>query len=227
MDITFLGHACFSFQIAHKNLLLDPYIRSNPLAKHINITDIKTDCILLTHGHYDHVEDVVPIYEKNNAPVIVSNFEVTAWYKKKGYTHVHPMSCGGTFKLEDIRVKMFPAAHSSSMPDGSCGGNAASFLLSAEGKNIYLAGDTGLHQDMQLVGDMYTVDIAILPIGGNFTMDIDDALIATKFLGAKKTIAMHYDTFDLIAIDKDYVQKKIQQSQQKYLFMDIGATITV
>ncbi len=227
MNITFLGHACFSFKIGNKNFLLDPYIRSNPLAKHIDINTIKADYILITHGHYDHVEDVEPIYNNNNASIIVANFEVSAWFKKKGCIRVHPMSCGGTFSADGVKVKMLPAVHSSSMPDGSYGGNATSLLLSAEDKNIYLAGDTGLHQDMKLAGDLYNIDIAILPIGGNFTMDIEESFSASNFLQAKKTIAMHYDTFEAIVIDKTHVKKRIEAQKQNYIFMDIGETITV
>ena len=217
MKIKYLGHSCFLFQINGIEVIIDPFISPNNLADQINIDDLSPKYILLSHGHEDHVADALELATKNNA-TIISNFEVTQWFHKKGVEHFHPMNHGGSWEFEFGKVTMVNAVHSSSMPDGSYGGNPAGFVIEAENKTFYYAGDTALNMDMQLLGKLYSFDLAFLPIGDNFTMSAKDAVMASDFINCNKIVGMHFDTFGYIKID---------HGQSIALFKNAGKELTI
>ncbi|UOG73786.1 metal-dependent hydrolase [Hymenobacter tibetensis] len=226
MQLTYYGHSCFLLETGSSKVLFDPFISPNPLAKDVDINQIDAQFILLSHGHADHVADVEAIGKRTEAEV-VGMAEVVGWFGQKGLKANYAMNIGGTVTLPFGKVKMVAAAHSSSMPDGSYGGIAAGFIIEAEGKTFYYAGDTALTYDMKLIGERYKLDFALLPIGDNFTMGIDDALVAADWTGASKIIGMHYDTFPPIAIDKAEAKQKTTQAGKELLLLEIGETITL
>ena len=200
MLVTYFGHACFLVEVEGRKLLFDPFISENPLARNIDVKSIRADYILVSHGHWDHISDVVSIARQSDA-IVISNFEISQWLNKQGLTKTHPMNTGGHWIFDFGKVKCVHAIHSSSLPDGSYGGNPMGFLIESPKENFYYAGDTALHYDMKLIGDFKRMNFAILPIGNNFTMGIDNAVIASDFIRCDKIVGMHYDTFDTIVID--------------------------
>jgi L-ascorbate metabolism protein UlaG (beta-lactamase superfamily) len=200
MKFTYYGQSCFAIEVAGKKLLFDPFISGNPLAQHIDINTIEADYILASHGHGDHVADLVPIAKRTGATVI-GMYEVVEWAMKQGVEKGHHMNFG-PYRFDFGTVRMVPAAHSSCMPDGSNGGVAGGFVVTTEAGNFYFAGDTCLMLDMQLIPKYYAqLHFSVLPVGGNFTMDAQDALIAADFIGCDKIIGVHFDTFEPIKID--------------------------
>jgi L-ascorbate metabolism protein UlaG (beta-lactamase superfamily) len=198
VKLTWYGHAALGLNVGGYNLLVDPYLSDNPSAS-ATPEQMKPDYILISHGHGDHVGDAVQIAQRSGATVI-SNFEIAGWFEKKGIK-VHPQHLGGGFQYPFGYLKLTLALHGSGLPDGSYGGNPAGFLLTTnDGKKIYLACDTGLFGDMRLIGEE-GIDLAVLPIGDNFTMGPKDALRAVKFIQPKHVIPVHYNTWDLIQQD--------------------------
>ncbi len=224
MNIRFLGHSCFMVEIKGKSLLFDPFISGNPLAKHIDIYSLKPDFILITHGHADHIADCIPIANNSDA-IVVSNFEIINWLEKKGLKNTHAMNIGGKYKFEYGYVKYFNATHSSSMPDGTYGGNPGGFIIESEEGNFYFAGDTGLFSDMKLIGEYLSIDFAMLPIGNNFTMGIDNAIIATSMIHCDKVIGMHYNTFPAITIDTNAALEKFSRAGKELILLSVGETL--
>jgi len=222
MNITYLGHGCVQAQIQEKTLLFDPFITPNPLAADIDIESLEPDYILVTHGHEDHVADVEAIAKRTGATVI-SNFEIVSWYGEKGIKG-HPMNHGGTWNFDFGAVKMVNAVHSSILPDGSYGGNPAGFVIKTESGTFYFAGDTALHYDMKLIPEFFDLDFAVLPIGDNFTMGIDEALMAAQFVNTTTVIGMHFDTFPYIEINKETAINKFTSAGINLMLMDIGET---
>lgn len=200
MKTTYYGQSTIMIETGGKKLLFDPFITPNPAAKDIDIHSLKPDYILVSHGHGDHVADLVAIQKSSGAKVICIA-EIANWLGKQGI-EAHGMNIGGGFNFEFGRVKMVNAVHSSTLPDGAPGGNPAGFVLYAEGKKIYYAGDTALTYDMKLLADE-NLDWAFLPIGDNYTMGVDDAIKSTDFFNCKNVIGVHYDTFPVIVIDKE------------------------
>lgn len=225
MKYTYYGQSCFLLETASKKLLFDPFITPNPLAKHIDVKAIEADYVLISHGHGDHVADLVALAKQTNATVIAIP-EVIDWVKNQGIENVHPMNFG-KFAFDWGTVRMVVATHSSGLPDGSYGGNPAGFVIEADGKQIYFAGDTGLTVEMKILADLYNLDYAILPIGGNYTMDVDDALIATKYFDCNKVIGVHYNTFPVIEIDTKVALDKFAREQKTLLLPEIGETISL
>ncbi|SHG73221.1 metal-dependent hydrolase [Pedobacter caeni] len=223
MKYTYYGQSCFLLEAEGKKFLFDPFISPNTLAKNIDISSIEADYILVSHGHGDHVADLVTIAKQTNALVIAMP-EVTHWAETQGVTNLHPMNYG-PHKFEFGKLRMVWAAHSSSMPDGSYGGNPAGFVLETGGKTIYFAGDTSLTLEMKLLADLYNLDYAVLPIGGNYTMDVDDALISTKYFECNKVIGVHYNTFPVIEIDTKEAIAKFERENKLLLLPAIGETI--
>lgn len=226
MRITYYGHACFLAEINGKRILFDPFITPNELASKIDINSIQADYIFLSHGHGDHVADVEAIY-KNTKATLVSTFEVVSWFAEKGLENNHPMNHGGRKQFDFGAVKMVTAVHSSSLPDGSYGGNPAGFVFETEDKTFYFAGDTALTLDMKLIAEEFDVDFAILPIGDNFTMGIEDAVRAADFVGTDMFIGMHYDTFPYIRIEHDRVKAVAANAKKDVKLMQIGETLTL
>lgn len=223
MKITFYGHASLGIEVGGKHIIVDPYISANEKAKHIDIMQLKADYILITHAHGDHILDVEAI-ANNTGATIVSNAEITGHYEKKGF-NVHPMNHGGSWNFDFGKVKYVVAHHSSSFPDGSYGGNQGGFVIEGEHKNIYIAGDTAVTFDMKLIPMRTKLDLAILPIGSNFTMDVEDAIIAAEFLECDKILGYHYDTFGYIVIDHEDAVKKFYDKGKDLMLLEIGASI--
>ncbi|REJ80466.1 MAG: metal-dependent hydrolase [Bacteroidetes bacterium] len=226
MIITYYGHSCFQVSTNGKTLLFDPFIRPNPKASHIDFENIKADYILVSHGHEDHTADLVDLARQTNA-TIISSYEIHAWLQKKGIIKTHPMNTGGHWMFDFGKVKCVHAVHSSSLPDGTYAGNAMGFLIETPDIHFYYAGDTALHSDMKLIGEFRTIDFAFLPIGNNFTMGIDNAVIASNFIKCEKIIGMHYDTFDMIKIDQEDARKRFDNAGKELLLMNIGETTEI
>jgi L-ascorbate metabolism protein UlaG (beta-lactamase superfamily) len=226
MNITYYGHSCFSIEINGKHLLFDPSISPNHLAKHINIQNLKADYILVSHGHEDHVADVEAIAKRTGAKLIC-NWEIHNWFSKKGLENIHAMNTGGKIKLDFGSVKCVAAQHSSSMPDGAYGGNPMGFVVESTQGNFYYAGDTALTYDMKLIGEYRSIDFAFLPIGDNFTMGVDNAIIASDFINCSRIVGMHYDTYEYIKIDKNEAVSKFQRSGKDLKLMAIGESINM
>ena len=205
MKATFYGQSTIMIETAGKKLLFDPFISPNPAAKHIDIHSLKPDYILVSHGHGDHVADLIDIQKSSGAKVICIA-EIANWLGNHDI-EAHGMNIGGGYNFDFGRVKMVNAIHSSTMPDGAAGGNPAGFVISSGGKKVYFAGDTALTYDMKLLEDE-NLDWAILPIGDNYTMGVDDAIKATKFINCNNVIGVHYDTFPVIRIDKNETIEK-------------------
>lgn len=203
---TWFGHATQLLDVNGTQLLIDPFFSGNPAAP-ITADQAQADYILVSHGHGDHVGDAVAIAKRTGAQV-VANFEIANWFEGKGVSNVHAQHIGGGFNYPFGYLKLTQAMHGSALPDGSYGGNPAGFLLTAEGKKIYLACDTGLFGDMRLIGEE-GLDLAVLPIGDNYTMGPDDALRAVKLLQPKHVIPVHYDTWGLIAQDVQAWAKRV------------------
>ena len=223
MKITFYGHACIGIEVSGKHILVDPFITGNAKAAHIDVTTIKADYILITHAHFDHIQDVEVIANQNNA-MIVSNWEIANHFGNKGLKF-HPMNHGGSWDFDFGNVKYVNAVHSSSFPDGSYGGQPGGFVIEGEHKNIYIAGDTALTMDMKLIPMRTKLDLAILPIGNCFTMDIDDAIIASDFLDCDKILGCHFDTFGYIEINHDEAIKKFFDVGKDLMLLEIGQSI--
>ena len=224
MKFTYYGHACFSVEAGDKTLLFDPFITPNPLAKKIDVAKVPADFILVSHGHGDHLADVVEISKRTGAKVIAP-FEVGTWFEGKGVKNVQAMNHGGGAKTDFGRVKLTSAIHSSSMPDGSYGGNPCGFVIESSGGNFYYSGDTALTLDMKLIGEVTDLSFAVFPIGDFFTMGIDDALRAAELVGVSKFVGVHYDTFPPIEIDKAAASDAARTANKQLFLPAIGETI--
>jgi L-ascorbate metabolism protein UlaG (beta-lactamase superfamily) len=209
--VRWLGHAALLIESDGKNVLIDPFLTGNPKAA-AKAVEVPADCILVSHGHGDHVGDTEAIARRTGATV-VCNYEISEWFNAKG-VKAHGMQHGGGFRFPFGRVKLTLAFHGSMLPDGSNGGNPCGFLISFnDGKKVYDAADTGLFGDMKLIGEE-GIDLAILPIGDNYTMGPDDALRAVKLLQPKKVLPIHYDTFDVIKQDAAAWAERVRKETQ-------------
>ena len=226
MKLTYFGHSCFLVESGGQKLLFDPFITPNPLAKGVDISKIRADLILLSHGHVDHVADAVALANQTGAPV-VGNWEVCEWLGRQGLTNLVAMNHGGSKKFGSGSVKMTSAIHSSTMPDGSSGGNPGGDAVELAEGAFYYSGDTALTMDMKLIADEFAVRFAVLPIGDNFTMGASDAARAAGFVDAKTVIGVHYDTFPPIRIVKEDAVGTFEKSGLTLLLPAIGETIEV
>lgn len=223
MKITYYGQNCFGFETKEATILTDPFITGNELAKDkIDIADLNPDFIFLTHAHQDHTLDAETIAKQADA-IIVSNFEIANHYGEKGI-ETHPMNHGGSWKFPFGKVKYVNAIHTSSFPDGSYGGQPGGFVFSIDDKTIYMAGDTALTMDMKLIGMEFDLDLAILPIGDNFTMGIKDAVLASDFIECNNIIGCHYDTFGYIEIDHEGAKKAFDAVEKQLTLLEIGSS---
>ncbi len=219
--LTYLSHSAWLVETDNYTIAIDPFLEGNPTAT-LKPADVKADYIIVTHGHGDHLGDAVPMAKANNG-TIITNFEIANYCSNEG-ANAHPMHIGGAHEFPFGRVKLTPAWHGSSFPDGSYAGTPAGVLLTVEGKTIYHTGDTGLFMDMQLIGEMNPVDIFLVNIGDNFTMGIDDAVKAVEFVKPKLTIPMHYKTFDVIDVDPQMFLTKVQNKGFSAKLLNIGET---
>ena len=223
MKFTFYGHACFCIEFNETKILFDPFISGNDLAKHIDLDTIEANYIALTHGHADHIADCETIALRTGAKVIC-NWEIHEWLNTKGISNTHPMNTGGKWRFPEFSLKCVTAQHSSGLPDGSYGGNPMGFILFAEEKSIYISGDTALTMDMQLIPKWAKIDAAILPIGDNFTMGYEDAILAAQFAGTSKVVGVHFDTFGYIKIDAETVKAEFAKANFDFHLPSIGET---
>lgn len=226
MNITFYGHSCFSVDVAGKTLLFDPFITPNPAAENIDLAAIKADYILLTHGHEDHIADAESLLKSTGA-VLMSNFEIVCWYQEKGFENCVAFNIGGKVTIGALTFKYVTAEHSSSLPDGSYGGNPGGFVIESPAGSFYVSGDTGLTYDMKMLSEFHHLDWAALCIGDNFTMGYEDAAICAEWAGVDKILGLHYDTFPQISINHSAAQQHfLSKSQQLYL-PEIGESISI
>jgi len=207
--LTWYGHATLGLETDGHKLIIDPFFEGNP-ASPLSPDSVEADFILISHGHGDHVGDGVAIAKRTGA-MIISNFEIAGWFEGQGVEKTHGQHLGGGFKHPFGYLKLTLALHGSALPDGSNGGNPAGFLLATnDGRKIYLAQDTGLFGDMKLIGEE-NLDLAVIPIGDNYTMGPDDALRAVKMLEPRIVIPIHYNTWDLLAQDANAWADRVQK----------------
>lgn len=225
--VQYLGHACFLLTTSKARVLLDPFLTGNPKAA-IPAEKVAADFILVSHGHGDHYGDAVPIAKRTGA-TIVAPYELALHAGAQG-AKVHPMGCGGGKDFPFGRVQLTIAHHSSSLDEGGKTVSVAApvgFLIQAEGKTIYFAGDTALTMDMELLGRRNRIDLALLPIGDNFTMGPGDAAEAVKMLQAKKAVPMHYNTFDLIEVDPGIFKKEAEKHGCEVHVLNPGESLEI
>lgn len=222
-EIIWYGHAAIGIKTAGKFLLVDPFFTGNPLAS-TQATNLSPDYILVTHGHGDHLGDTVAIAKRTGA-MVICNTEISQWLAKKDIK-THGQQIMGGFQHPFGYLKLTLALHGSVLPDGAFGGNPCGMLLTTpDNKKIYLAGDTGLFGDMKLIGEE-GIDLAMLPIGGNYTMDPSDALRAVKMILPKIVIPIHYDTFDLIKQDpQQWAERVTSETKSIVRVMKPGESI--
>jgi L-ascorbate metabolism protein UlaG (beta-lactamase superfamily) len=225
MKFTYYGHSCFCVEVKGKKLLFDPFITPNELAKGVDVNTVEADYILISHGHEDHVADCVSIAKRTGATVICS-WEIYIWLGKQGVENVHPMNTGGKKTFEFGTIKCTAAQHSSSLPDGSYGGNPMGFIVIAD-KNFYYSGDTALTLDMQLVPQSAPVSFCILPIGDNFTMGYEDAARAAHMISCHTVVGVHYNTFPYITIDIDKTKAHFERNGLDLQLPGIGEAINL
>jgi L-ascorbate metabolism protein UlaG (beta-lactamase superfamily) len=226
MKLTYYGHACCGVETAGKHLLFDPFIRPNPLAAKIDVDRVPADYILVTHGHADHLADALGIARRTGA-TIISNYEITEWLTRQGAPRVHGMNLGGAWRFEFGRVKFVAALHSSTLPDGSSGGNPGGFVVETAEGSFYYAGDTGLTYDMKLIGEATSLRFAVFNIGDNFTMGVDDAIKAADFVRCGRIVGVHFNTFPPITINPGEAVDKFKAAGKELLLAGIGETVTL
>lgn len=223
MKVTYLGHAALAIEVGDKHIIVDPFISPNELAKNIDINALKADYILITHAHQDHIVDVETI-AKNTGATVVSNFEIVNHYTALGLEG-HPMNHGGTWQFDFGKLTYTNAIHTSSFPDGSYGGQPGGFILETEEGNLYIAGDTALTMDMKLIPMQCHIDLAVLPIGDNFTMGVESAIIASDFVECNEVLGYHYDTFGYIVIDHDEAIDAFDKAGKNLTLLAIGSDL--
>jgi L-ascorbate metabolism protein UlaG (beta-lactamase superfamily) len=224
MKLTYYGHSCFAVETAGHKLLFDPFVTPNELASHIELDSIEADFVLVTHGHMDHVADAESVLRRTGATVI-SNFEIVSWFQAMGLENGHPLNHGGGFDFPFGRATYVQAVHSSVLPDGSYGGNPGGFVIESADSCFYVSGDTALTMDMKLIADRWRPAFAVLCIGDNFTMGARDAAIAAEWVGTKRAVGVHYDTFPPIQIDRQAAATAFSERGIELLLPAIGDTI--
>ena len=239
MQLTYLGHSAFILESSGVKLLFDPFLSGNPVAEAANITSQtllkqhpNLTAICLTHAHADHVGDSVFISQTAQIPV-VANYELAAWVgAQQTNAQTQPLAhfginMGGVVMFGDVAVKMVPAAHTSSLPSGAYGGVAAGFVVRSPNFCVYISGDTGLTADMKLIGEIEKPDIAVLCVGGHFTMGYEDAAIACGLLGVEKAVGVHFDTFGPIAIDHQVANSHFASLGKQLMLPQVGQVLVL
>ncbi len=224
LKLTYHGHSCFELEADGHRVIVDPFLNGNTHAK-VKPADVKVQAVLVSHGHGDHVGDAVEIARRNRCAV-VANFEIANWIEGQG-AESYGMHIGGSHTFPWGRVKLTPALHGSSLPDGVYGGNPAGFLIWMGGKCVYYAGDTGIMSDMALYGRLNPIDLALLPIGDNYTMGVEDAAEAAVLLGCKQAMPIHYNTFPVIPADPKEFLRRVEAHGIRGRIAGFGETIEV
>ncbi len=228
MKITYLSHAAFLIETAGHKILIDPFLTHNPLAP-CGPGDITADFILVSHAHGDHIGDAIPIAQRCNAPIVALS-DLAAWFRTKGVTTI-PVYPGTVFDMPFGRLRITPSVHGNTLTDGSAVtimGQPAGFVIYSEGKTLYHPGDTGITAELRLIGELAApLDVALLPIGGTYTMNIDDALKAIEMLNPRLTLPMHYNTFDNIPADPGVFVARAAANGRSARVIAIGETIAV
>jgi len=224
-QLTWIGHGTWSIRTGGHTLLLDPFLDDSPVATE-KANRVAADFILVSHGHFDHMSDLVAVARRTGA-LVIAIAEIAGWAGQKGIKNTHGMNLGGGYDFPFGRVKMTPALHSSTLPDGTPGGNPAGFLLTLEGKHLYFACDTALFSEMRQIGDV-GLDFATLPIGDNYTMGPDDALEAVKWLRPKRVVPMHYSTWEVIAQDPHAWATRVRaETEAEPVVLEPGGGLTI
>lgn len=222
--INYIGHSAFFIENETAGILIDPFISGNPNSV-FKISPDKIKDILVTHGHGDHLGDAIPLSKKTGAQ-ITTIFELANYCQTMGAT-VNGINMGGRIKLNGAFAKFMPAFHSSSTPDGKYAGMPSSIILEIGGKRIYHAGDTCLHQEMKVIGEFFKPDIAFLPIGSHYTMDVNEAATAAQWLNTQTVIPMHYNTFPVINADVQCFKEKIEKEGKKCVILNPGESFSI
>jgi L-ascorbate metabolism protein UlaG (beta-lactamase superfamily) len=226
MKFTFYGHATFAIEVAGKTFLFDPFFTGNPSAKGVEIDKIKADYIFITHGHGDHTGDLVHVAKKTGA-LCVGAAEIVGWLGKNGVEKTRPVNHGGLLSFDFGTVKIVNAVHSSSFGDGTYAGNPLGFVFVTPSGSFYVAGDTALNMDMQLIPFWAKLDFSIMPIGSNYTMDVADAIHASDFVKCNTVVGVHYNTWPIVEIDTEKAKADFAAAGKKLLLPAPGTTIEV
>ncbi|MCW2986095.1 MAG: metal-dependent hydrolase [Conexibacter sp.] len=209
MNIQFLGHAAFAFEHDGKTVLVDPFLTGNPKAA-ATADEVAADAIFLTHGHSDHIGDTVDIAKRTGATV-VAIVELAGELRESGVENIIDPNIGGTADLGWVTARLTPAWHTSTTPGGTVN-TPAGLVIEMGDKRIYVVGDTGLFSDLALPSKRGHIDLAIVPIGGHYTMDRFDAVAAAELIKADQIIPAHYDTFPLIETDAQAFKSDVQNA---------------
>ncbi|HUC82835.1 MAG TPA: metal-dependent hydrolase [Flavisolibacter sp.] len=222
MVFTYYGHSCFCVSVGGKNILFDPFITPNELAKDIDIDAIKADYIFLSHGHFDHMTDTALIAQKTGAKVIAS-WELYNWCLEIGISNSQPLNPGGKWEFEFGTVHCVLAQHSSSLPDGRYAGTACGFVLVTKEGSFYYSGDTALSIDMKLISRYGALNFGVFPVGGALTMEPEDVIELASWLNIQQVVGVHYDTFGFIRIDHECTLQKFKAANVNLILLPVGA----
>ncbi|MCP4672884.1 MAG: metal-dependent hydrolase [Desulfobacula sp.] len=225
MKLKYFSHSSFLITLDNgSRLLIDPFLDGNPTSP-VKASDVEAEYILLTHGHGDHLGDTLKIAERCNSLCICEN-ELASYLSGRGL-QAHNMHIGGSYSFDFGRIKLTQAWHTSVTPDNECVGAATGIIIFVENKIIYHMGDTGLFLDLKLIGQLNSIDYLLVPIGDNFTMGIDDAVMACSFVNPKCAIPMHYNTFDVVNADPEVFRQKLENQKSKCQILEFGQEINL
>jgi len=211
MEIVYHGHSCFQLNSGDTSVLIDPFLKPNNPVAELTAEQVDPTHVVVTHGHVDHIADAVGVAKRTGAPT-VAVVEVANWLQAQGLENVSDPNIGGTVRFDWGWVKMMPAIHTNTLPDGTVVGMPAGAIIHLHGVTVYHLGDTALFSDLRLAGRRTPIDVAIVPIGGHYTMDRHDAVDAVEFVGAPTVIPCHYNTFPPIETDAEAFKDDVEES---------------